>query len=87
MNAYLIKSDPLTLIDTGPNTEFAKNALVEALAAEGVSIVDLYGDITGWDVLLGVSEVCAHLDLLIERGLVREIFVGKLSVSFFEPIE
>lgn len=49
--------------------------------------VDLYGDVTGWDVLLGVSEVCAHLDLLIERGLVREVFVGKLPVSFFEQIE
>lgn len=48
--------------------------------------VDLYGDVTGWDVLLGVSEVCAHLDLLIERGLVREVFVGELPVSFFEQI-
>ncbi len=32
----------------------------------------LYGSLAGWDVLLGASEVCAHLDLMADRGLVEE---------------
>ena len=44
----------------------------------------LFGELVGWEVLLGVAEVCAHLDLLIERGLVKETLVGKFT--YFEQI-
>lgn len=46
---------------------------------------NLYRNLTGWDVLLAVAEVCAHLDLLTERGLVKEVSQGK--ISYFEQIK
>jgi glyoxylase-like metal-dependent hydrolase (beta-lactamase superfamily II) len=32
----------------------------------------LYGELTEWDIMLGVFEVCAHLDLMKDQGLVDE---------------
>lgn len=33
----------------------------------------LYGPLKGGDIFMGVSEACAHIDVLVERGLVEEI--------------
>ncbi|GMV94698.1 MAG: hypothetical protein AMXMBFR82_44760 [Candidatus Hydrogenedentota bacterium] len=41
VNAYLIRGEPLTLIDTGPATEDAYGALVAALRSHGVATADL----------------------------------------------
>ncbi|HEX8638726.1 MAG TPA: MBL fold metallo-hydrolase [Pyrinomonadaceae bacterium] len=41
VNVYLIKEDPLTLIDVGPKTEAAANALKEKLRENGVKISDI----------------------------------------------
>lgn len=41
VNVYLIKEDPLTLIDVGPKTDEAARMLREKLAANGVSFSDV----------------------------------------------
>jgi glyoxylase-like metal-dependent hydrolase (beta-lactamase superfamily II) len=41
VNLYLIQDEPLTLIDTGPNSGTALDDLEQALAAHGVAIEDL----------------------------------------------
>jgi glyoxylase-like metal-dependent hydrolase (beta-lactamase superfamily II) len=41
VNVYLIKEDPVTLIDTGPKTKEALAALKEALRGERVRLVDI----------------------------------------------
>ena len=41
VNVYLIKEDPVTLIDVGPKTPEAAKALREKLAAEGVQFADI----------------------------------------------
>ena len=41
INAYLIKSDPITLIDCGPNTEEAKQYLASQLEKTGLKIEDI----------------------------------------------
>lgn len=41
VNVYLIKDDPLTLIDVGPKTDAAAKALREALARNGVGFADV----------------------------------------------
>jgi glyoxylase-like metal-dependent hydrolase (beta-lactamase superfamily II) len=41
VNVYLIREDPLTLIDVGPKTEDAARALREKLAAHGVKFSDV----------------------------------------------
>ena len=41
VNVYLIKEDPVTLIDVGPKTAEAARSLREKLAAEGVRFVDV----------------------------------------------
>lgn len=41
VNVYLIKEDPVTLIDVGPKTAEAARALREKLAAEGVRFADV----------------------------------------------
>jgi glyoxylase-like metal-dependent hydrolase (beta-lactamase superfamily II) len=41
VNVYLIKEDPLTLIDVGPKTDEAAKVLREKLAANGVKFADI----------------------------------------------
>lgn len=41
VNVYLIKEDPITLIDVGPKTPEAAKALREKLAANGISFSDI----------------------------------------------
>ena len=41
VNVYLIKEDPLTLIDVGPKTDDASKALRQRLAAHGVKFADI----------------------------------------------
>jgi glyoxylase-like metal-dependent hydrolase (beta-lactamase superfamily II) len=41
VNAYLLRGDPLTLIDAGPSYGDARDALVEGLAAEGLTLADI----------------------------------------------
>jgi glyoxylase-like metal-dependent hydrolase (beta-lactamase superfamily II) len=41
VNAYLIEDSPLTLIDSGPNSEKALDALEQALAEHGYAIEDI----------------------------------------------
>jgi glyoxylase-like metal-dependent hydrolase (beta-lactamase superfamily II) len=41
VNVYLIKEDPLTLVDTGPKTPEAIKALREGLARNGVALSDI----------------------------------------------
>lgn len=41
VNAFLIKSDPLILVDTGPRTDDAYDALATALRREGLEIADI----------------------------------------------
>ena len=41
VNVYLIKEDPITLIDVGPKTREAAEALRRGLAANGVSMADV----------------------------------------------
>ena len=41
VNVYLIKEDPLTLIDVGPKTDDAYHALVEKLGRVGVKLADI----------------------------------------------
>lgn len=41
VNVYLIKEDPITLIDVGPKTDDAAKALREKLAANGVQFSDI----------------------------------------------
>lgn len=70
INVYLLKSDPITIIDTGPNTAPAKNALTRALAAEGFGITDIkrvlvthghsdHSGLTGWLEEHG-AQICIH---------------------------
>src|SRR5690606_23153597 len=33
----------------------------------------LYGRLKGGDIFMGVSEACAHIDVLVDRGLVEAI--------------
>jgi glyoxylase-like metal-dependent hydrolase (beta-lactamase superfamily II) len=40
-NAYLIKNQPYTLVDPGPETEDAKKSLLEGLASFGVELKDI----------------------------------------------
>ena len=41
VNCYLIEDDPLTLVDTGPNSGKALDELERALAARGHRVEDL----------------------------------------------
>src|SRR4051794_31783411 len=41
VNAWLLKGEPLTLIDTGPHNDEALSALEAGLAREGVRIEDI----------------------------------------------
>ncbi len=41
VNCYLIEDDPLTLVDTGPNSGKSLDVLEQALAARGHAIEDL----------------------------------------------
>src|SRR5215218_4449402 len=41
VNVYLIKEDPLTLIDVGPKTKEASDVLRAKLAANGVKFADI----------------------------------------------
>jgi glyoxylase-like metal-dependent hydrolase (beta-lactamase superfamily II) len=41
MNLYLFRADPPTLLDTGPKTEHAREAIRRALAAERLSVKDI----------------------------------------------
>jgi glyoxylase-like metal-dependent hydrolase (beta-lactamase superfamily II) len=41
VNVYLIKEDPITLIDVGPKTPEAANALREKLGRKGVQVADI----------------------------------------------
>jgi glyoxylase-like metal-dependent hydrolase (beta-lactamase superfamily II) len=41
MNAYLIEDDPLTLVDTGPNSGRSLDVLTESLAAHGHAVEDI----------------------------------------------
>lgn len=41
VNVYLIKRDPLTLIDVGPKTDEAYRTLVEKLGREGIKLTDI----------------------------------------------
>jgi len=41
VNVYLIKKDPLTLIDVGPKTDDAYRVLVEKLGREGIRLSDI----------------------------------------------
>src|SRR3982751_4884843 len=41
VNVYLIKEDPLTLIDVGPKTKEASSALRDKLGREGVQLADI----------------------------------------------
>jgi glyoxylase-like metal-dependent hydrolase (beta-lactamase superfamily II) len=41
VNVYLIKRDPLTLIDVGPKTDEAYRTLVEKLGGEGIKVSDI----------------------------------------------
>jgi glyoxylase-like metal-dependent hydrolase (beta-lactamase superfamily II) len=41
VNAYLIEDSPLTLLDSGPNSEKALDALEQALAAHGHAVEDI----------------------------------------------
>ena len=41
VNVYLIKRDPLTLIDVGPKTDDAYRTLVEKLGREGIKLADI----------------------------------------------
>ncbi len=41
VNCYLIRDEPLTLVDTGPNSGTSLDSLERALAAHGVAIEDL----------------------------------------------
>jgi glyoxylase-like metal-dependent hydrolase (beta-lactamase superfamily II) len=41
VNCYLIEDDPLTLVDTGPNSGKALDALERALREHGRAIEDL----------------------------------------------
>jgi glyoxylase-like metal-dependent hydrolase (beta-lactamase superfamily II) len=41
VNCYLIEDDPLTLVDTGPNSGKALDELEQALAAHGRRVEDL----------------------------------------------
>lgn len=70
VNVYLVKADPLTLIDTGPNTPVAREAITAALAGVGVTPGDIkrilvthgHGDhsgLAGWFREMG-SQVYVH---------------------------
>ncbi|MBS1882811.1 MAG: MBL fold metallo-hydrolase [Actinobacteria bacterium] len=41
VNCYLIEDEPLTLVDTGPNSGSALHALIEGLAERGHAVADL----------------------------------------------
>src|SRR4051794_6629349 len=41
VNAWLLRGEPLTLVDTGPASEAALHALEHGLAAHGVALEDL----------------------------------------------
>src|SRR5271167_3516794 len=41
VNAYLIEDDPLTLVDSGPNSAKALDELEQALAAHGHAVEDI----------------------------------------------
>lgn len=41
VNAYVLHGDPLTLVDAGPRTPAAREALVQGLAAKGLRVSDI----------------------------------------------
>jgi len=43
----------------------------------------IYSGLAGWNIFLAVAEICAHLDLLAERGLVREEVAGEPCVHVY----
>jgi glyoxylase-like metal-dependent hydrolase (beta-lactamase superfamily II) len=64
VNCYLIEDDPLTLVDTGPNSGLALDALEIALAARGHRIEDL-------ELIIITHQHLDHiglLDILVRRS-------------------
>jgi glyoxylase-like metal-dependent hydrolase (beta-lactamase superfamily II) len=74
VNCYLIEDDPLTLVDTGPNSGKALDAMQESLAAHGHAVDDL-------ELILITHNHTDHLglvEILVEHSGAE---VGALGVA------
>ncbi|REJ75439.1 MAG: MBL fold metallo-hydrolase [Acidobacteria bacterium] len=73
VNVYLIKEDPLTLIDVGPKTEEATLALRQGLAQNGIS----FRDIRRIVLTHAHEDHCGLAKRVRDEALNAEIFVHK----------
>ena len=71
VNVYLIKEEPLTLIDVGPKTKDAANALREKLKQHGVN----FSDIKRIVLTHAHEDHCGLAKQLRDKGDAAEIFV------------
>ena len=80
VNAYLIKNDPCTLVDPGPETAAAKKALEDGLSAAGVAT----GDIKRVLITHGHSDHSGLARWVAERAHAR-VYVHKLEIRKLTP--
>lgn len=84
VNVYLIKQDPLTLIDVGPKTEEAAAALREKLGRHGIHLADIrrvvlthaHEDHCG--LAKQVRDEAKHAEILVHRWETGHLF-GRLA--------
>ena len=79
VNAWLLKGDPLTLVDTGPRDERALEALEAGLRREGVRLDDI-------ELVLGTHHHLDHLGLAatIQRRAGARIAVLDATAGYLE---
>jgi glyoxylase-like metal-dependent hydrolase (beta-lactamase superfamily II) len=79
INAYLIEDEPLTLVDSGPNSASALDELERALAAHGHAIEDL-------DLLIVTHQHIDHLGLakIVARRSRAEVAALDLLAPYLE---
>jgi glyoxylase-like metal-dependent hydrolase (beta-lactamase superfamily II) len=79
VNVYLIEDEPLTLVDTGPNSGTSLDALERGLAAHGRSLADL-------ELIVLTHQHIDHLGLVdvIRRRSGAEVAASELARPFVE---
>lgn len=82
VNTWLLKGEPLTLVDTGPRDERALEVLEHALAREGVRLEDI-------ELVLGTHHHLDHIGLAatIQRRAGARIAVLDATAEYLERYE
>ena len=58
VNAWLLRGDPLTLIDTGPRADGALAALEDGLRREGLRVEDIELEFSKWRGVVRAGSPC-----------------------------